>query len=177
MKRKRAVLGGGCFWCLEAIFSRLKGVEGIVPGYAGGTIEDPNYNQVSTGKTGHVEVVEVTFNSDLISYDDLLQVFFSSHDPTQVNRQGTDIGCQYRSVIFYSNKEQKDKAINYIGELQRKKIFPAPIVTEVSPLKKFYSAEKYHVNYYENNPQSLYCQLFISPKIRKLRKTYEYLLK
>lgn len=169
-----AILGGGCFWCTEAVFKELKGVISETPGYAGGHTEHPTYEDVCDGKTGHIEVTQVEFDPTRISYDDLLTVFFYTHDPTTLNRQGSDVGTQYRSAIFYTNSSQKEKAEAFIKKLNE----AGPrVVTEVAPLNKFYKAEDYHKNYYENNALEPYCQVIINPKIEKLKKRFHELLK
>ena len=160
----KAVFGGGCFWCLDAIFRKVRGVKNVTCGYAGGRRPNPTYEQVCTGVTGHAEVVEIEYDENEISYDELLDIFFEIHDPTQLNRQGNDIGTQYRSIILYLNEAQKEKALKKIEELRKKGI---NVVTEVKKLENFYKAEEYHQNYYENNPQNPYCQFVISPKIEK----------
>jgi peptide-methionine (S)-S-oxide reductase len=165
-------LGGGCFWCTEAVFQMVRGVEKVEPGYAGGTLPNPSYEQVSTGTTGHAEVAQITFNPDMISFREILEIFFGTHDPTQLNRQGTDFGTQYRSVIFYHNEQQKATSEEVIAELEREKIFDKPIVTELEPLKAFYPAEDYHKDYFKKHPKQPYCQAVIAPKISKLQKTY-----
>lgn len=167
-----AVLGGGCFWCTEAVFQLIRGVEKVEPGYAGGTVPNPTYEQVSTGTTGHAEVAKITFNSKEISYRELLEIFFGTHDPTQLNGQGADIGTQYRSIILYLDETQKATAQQLIEELTRDRVYNKPIVTEVVPLKEFYPSETYHKDYYKKHPQSPYCQVVIAPKIAKLQKTY-----
>ncbi|PPD57723.1 peptide-methionine (S)-S-oxide reductase MsrA [Dehalogenimonas etheniformans] len=166
-----AVLGGGCFWCIQAIFSRLKGVSRVTSGYAGGTAPSPTYEQVCAGRTGHAEVVKIDFDPAVISYHDLLQVFFKAHDPTTLNRQGADLGTQYRSVILYSSEAQKNAAGNYIAQLVKDKAFPQPIVTEVKQLEAFYPAEAYHQDYYQLHPEKGYCQAVIAPKLAKLFKS------
>ena len=165
-------LGGGCFWCTEAVFSQLKGVEEIEPGYSGGNVENPSYEQVSTGKTGHAEVAQITFDPAVISFKEILQIFFSTHDPTSLNRQGPDIGTQYRSVIFYHDDEQKAIAKEVIKEFSDEEAFDAPIVTQVEPLKAFYKAEDYHREYYKRHPEQPYCRVVIAPKIAKFRQLY-----
>ncbi len=165
-------LGGGCFWCTEAVFSQLKGVEKIEPGYSGGNIENPSYEQVSTGKTGHAEVAQITFDPAVISFKEILQIFFSTHDPTSLNRQGADIGTQYRSVIFHHDDEQKAIAEQVIKEFNDEGTFDAPIVTQVEPLKAFYKAEDYHREYYKRHPEQPYCRVVIAPKIAKFRQLY-----
>jgi len=165
-------LGGGCFWCTEAVFSQLKGIEKIEPGYSDGNTENPSYEQVSTGKTGHAEVAQITFDPAVISFKEILQIFFSTHDPTSLNRQGADIGTQYRSVIFYHDDEQKAIAEQVIKEFSDEGAFDAPIVTQVEPLKKFYKAEDYHREYYKRHPEQPYCRVVIAPKIAKFRQLY-----
>lgn len=167
-----ATLGGGCFWCTESVFSILRGVEEVEPSYSGGSLPSPTYEQVSTGTTGHAEVVQLTFNPDVISFRELLEVFFAVHDPTTLNRQGSDVGTQYRSIILYHNKEQKAIAEALIEELDKERASNAPIVTELRPFKTFYKAEDYHKNYFKKHPEQPYCQLIIAPKIEKLRKTF-----
>tara|TARA_B100000214_G_scaffold122998_1_gene87189 strand:- start:5715 stop:6236 length:522 start_codon:yes stop_codon:yes gene_type:complete len=165
------VLGGGCFWCTEAALGSLRGVSSVISGYSGGHVKDPTYEQICTKTTGHAEVVKVRFDSDKISRKDLLEVFFTSHDPTQLNRQGNDIGPQYRSCAFYSNEVQKRDIQIVINNL--KESFVSDIVTEVSPLKNFYEAENYHQDYFANNPQNPYCRIVISPKLAKVRSKHE----
>lgn len=172
-----ATLGGGCFWCLEAVFDELKGVENVVSGYAGGHIKNPSYREVCTGRTGHAEVVQITFNPQQISYQEILDVFFSIHDPTTLNRQGADVGTQYRSVIFYHTLEQKAVAEEVIRELTDMDIWKNPIVTEVEPFNEFYKAEDYHQEYFANNPGQMYCQVVIAPKVAKFRQQYMERLK
>jgi len=167
-----ATLGGGCFWCLEAVFERLAGVERVVSGYAGGTIPSPTYEDVCTGMTGHAEVVQVTFDPAVISYRELLEIFFAFHDPTTLNRQGPDTGTQYRSAIFYETEEQAAIVREVIAELEAKRLFGAPIITEVTPLSVFYPAEAYHQQYFQRHPERMYCQAMIAPKVAKLRKQY-----
>ena len=165
-------LGGGCFWCLEAVFSELRGIENVVSGYSGGSVSDPSYQQICTGSTGHAEVVQITFDPDMISFKELLEIFLTIHDPTTLNRQGADIGTQYRSVIFYHTKEQEKIAIEVINEFETAKILRAPIVTELEPFKVFYPAEEYHQEYFKRNPDQMYCNVVISPKLAKFRKRY-----
>jgi peptide-methionine (S)-S-oxide reductase len=167
-----AVLGGGSFWCIEAAFNQLRGVEGVESGYSGGTLAHPTYEQVSTGKTGHAEVVRVTFDPEVISFKEVLEIFFSMHDPTTLNRQGPDVGTQYRSVIFYLDDEQKKTAEQVIKELSDEKVWDEPIVTRLEPLKDFYPAEDYHKDYFKKHPEQPHCTLVIAPKIAKLRKLY-----
>jgi peptide-methionine (S)-S-oxide reductase len=172
-----ATLGGGCFWCTEAVFSQLKGVEKVEPGYSGGKLENPTYEQVSTGTTGHAEAVQITFDPNAISYKEILEIFFSTHDPTTLNRQGPDVGTQYRSVIFYHNDQQKAIAEQVIKEITEEKIFDAPIVTQLEPFRVFYEAEDYHRNYFKRHPEQPYCSLVIAPKLAKLRELYMSKLK
>jgi peptide-methionine (S)-S-oxide reductase len=167
-----ATLAGGCFWCLEAAFSQLKGVESAVSGYAGGNVPDPSYELVCAGGTGHAEVVQITFDPAAISYGDLLSVFFTMHDPTTLNRQGADVGSQYRSAIFYHSEEQQVVAEEVIASLTESGVWDDPIVTELVPLDTFYPAEDYHNDYYERNPNQPYCQAVIAPKVAKLRKQF-----
>lgn len=171
-----AVFGGGCFWCTEAIFQNLKGVKTVVSGYAGGQTPNPSYQQVSTGKTGYVEVIKIEFSPDVIAYRDLLEVFFATHDPTTPNQQGADIGEQYRSVIFYGSEEQRRVAEKFIEGLEQQGEFDAPIVTTIQPLDRFYEAEEYHQNFYQKNPDKPYCQVVINPKLAKLRQKFARLL-
>lgn len=177
MGLKTAVFGGGCFWCTEAVFERLKGVESVESGYAGGNMDTPTYEQVSSGNTGHAEVIKVEFDPEMIKFEDLLNVFFSSHDPTTLDRQGNDVGTQYRSAIYYSDDEQKTQAEKYISELDNSGTFDQPIVTELKKLEKFFPAEKYHQKFYDNNRQYPYCTFVIDPKITKLRQKFAHLLK
>lgn len=173
----QATLGGGCFWCVESAFLQVKGVEKVQSGYTGGHTENPTYEQVCRGDTGHAEVAQLTYDPAVISYRQILEIFFTLHDPTQVNRQGNDIGTQYRTSIFYHDDEQKQQAEHIIAELEAEDAFAAPIVTEVSPLQTFYRAEDYHENYFARNPENPYCQAVISPKLAKFRKTFAGLLK
>ena len=167
-----ATLGGGCFWCTEAVFQMIRGVEKVEPGYAGGTTSSPSYEEVSSGTTGHAEVAQISFKPDEISFREVLEIFFGTHDPTQINRQGADIGTQYRSIILYHTPEQKAVAEQVIAELNAEKVYNKPIVTEVKPLTVFYPAESYHRDYFKKHPQQPYCQVVIAPKIAKLQKTY-----
>ena len=160
-----ATLGGGCFWCTEAVFNQLKGVERVESGYSGGSLENPTYEQVSTGTTGHVEEVQLTFDPDIISFKEILQIFFSTHDPTTLNRQGPDIGTRYRSVIFYHTEQQKTTAEQVIKELTEEKLFEAPIVTKIEPFTKFFKAEDYHKDYFKRHPEQQYCRIVEAPKI------------
>ena len=170
----KAVFGGGCFWCLDAIFRNVKGVKNVTCGYAGGRRANPTYEQVCTGVTGHAEVVEIDYDENVISYDDLLEIFFNIHDPTQLNRQGNDIGTQYRSIILYLDENQKQKALKKIEELKNKGI---NVVTEVKPLEIFYPAEDYHQNYFYNNPQNPYCSYVIAPKLKKFFEKFDKIVK
>ena len=174
---EQATLGGGCFWCLEAVFVELQGVSQVVSGYAGGTVANPTYRAVCNGTTGHAEVVQVTFDPAVISYQEILQIFFATHDPTTLNRQGADIGTQYRSAVYYHSDDQKETAEAMIVELNGADIWPNPIVTEVAPLDIFYPAEDYHQDYYKYNSQQPYCQVVITPKLAKLRKSFANKLK
>ncbi len=170
-----ATFGGGCFWCVEAVIQRLKGVESVVSGYAGGSMINPDYRSVSSGTTGHAEVIQVTFDAEVLPYEDLITIFMTSHDPTTLNRQGADHGTQYRSIILYHDEAQKMTVERILEDL--KNVFPQPIVTEVVPLDQFYPAEKYHQNYYNNNSYAGYCRVVIDPKIKKLRDAYSDRLK
>lgn len=172
-KLDTATFGGGCFWCTEAIFKRLRGVEDVVSGYAGGRRVDPSYEEVSMGTTGHAEVVQIEFDPEVISYKKLLEIFFHLHDPTTVNRQGNDVGEQYRSVIFYHNEIQKEEALSLRDKIAESGTYHDPLVTEIVPFEKFYTAEDYHQNYYENNKLQGYCSYIIAPKIQKLLKEYQ----
>jgi peptide-methionine (S)-S-oxide reductase len=165
-----ATLGGGCFWCLEAVYQEMKGVKSVVSGYMGGRIPDPTYRQVCGGDTGHVEVVQVTFDPTVISFRDVLEVFFVTHDPTTFDRQGNDVGEQYRSVIFFHSEAQKETAEAIIRELKDNKAFDRPIVTQVRPVEPFYRAEDYHQNYFRDNPNQTYCSYVVAPKLRKFRQ-------
>ncbi len=170
--REVATLGGGCFWCLEAVYRELKGVERVVSGYAGGTVANPSYQAVCSGRTGHAEVVQLTFDPRVISFRELLQVFFTIHDPTTPNQQGHDVGTQYRSVILYETLEQEAVARATIAELTAAKTWDAPIVTQVEPLTAFYPAEDYHQQYFERNPEQPYCQIVVAPKVAKARQHF-----
>ena len=172
-----AILGGGCFWCLEAVFQRVAGVKSVESGYMGGHVENPTYKQVCTGTTGHAEVVRVTFDPDEASYRDLLDVFFAVHDPTTLNRQGNDVGTQYRSVIFYNSEEQRREAEQIIAELRAAHKFSAPIVTAIQPATAFFVAEDYHQNYFNENSEQPYCRFVIAPKLEKFGKTFTEKLK
>ena len=167
-----ATLAGGCFWCLEAVYVELRGVERVVSGYAGGHVPDPSYEAVCNGVTGHAEVVQVTFDPAVVSYREILEVFFTIHDPTTPNRQGADVGTQYRSAIFYHSPEQRETAEAVIRELEARRVWDAPVVTQVAPLDVFYPAERYHQEYYARNQRQPYCQVVIAPKVAKLRKEF-----
>ncbi len=170
-------LGGGCFWCLEAVYDELKGVVDVVSGYSGGHVPNPTYEQVCTKKTGHAEVVQITFDPGVISFEEILKVFFTIHDPTTPNRQGNDVGPQYRSVIFYHDEEQKATAQRVIREMEAAGLWPAPIVTELAPFDVFYPAEDYHQEYFRRNPRAMYCQVVIAPKVNKFRQKFMHKLK
>jgi len=172
-----ATLAGGCFWCLEAVFEQLEGVEKVESGYAGGSTADPTYRQVCGGDTGHAEVVQVTFDPAIISFRDILEVFFSIHDPTALNRQGADVGTQYRSAVFYDSPEQKKVAEAVIGDLTKEGIWSRPIVTQVAPLTRFYRAEDYHQGYFRGNPGQPYCATVVEPKVAKFRQKFALRLK
>lgn len=176
-QREEAVFGGGCFWCTEAVFGELRGVIEVHPGYAGGQVDDPTYEEVCGGQTGHAEVVKVIFDPAIIRYSDLLNVFFATHDPTTRDRQGHDVGTQYRSVIFWQSAQQEETARNTIDVLNRQGVFDAPIVTEVCPPARFWPAEAYHVDYFRNNPNQGYCEAIIAPKVAKLRRQFVDALK
>lgn len=175
MKYEVATLGGGCFWCLEAVFEETRGVIDVVSGYAGGTLLNPSYEQVSSGTTGHAEVVQVTFDPSIISYEALLKIFWLIHDPTTLNRQGNDVGTQYRSVIFYHNEHQKEQAEASLKAFSSK--FTKPLVTEIKPLETFYKAEAYHQDYFKNNPNQGYCMFVVSPKVEHFKHEYKDLVK
>ena len=174
---EKATFGEGCFWCSQAIFERVKGVKSVYAGYSGGTTDDPSYEEVCTGNTGYAEVVQITFDPKVVSYDELLKIFWKTHDPTTLNRQGNDIGTQYRSVIFYHNKEQKEKAEHYKEALNKSGAYSNPIVTKIVPFKKFYKAEEYHQDYFAKNPTQGYCSLVIAPKVEKFEEVFKDKLK
>ena len=174
---EKATFGSGCFWCTEAVFERLNGVKKVVSGYAGGTVENPTYEEVCSGTTGHAEVTQITYDPKIISYDELLEVFWKTHNPTTLNRQGNDVGTQYRSVIFYHSEEQKQLAEKYKEELNKSGAWDRPIVTEISLLTNFFSAEGYHQDYYKNNPNQGYCAFVIAPKVEKFEKVFKDKLK
>jgi peptide-methionine (S)-S-oxide reductase len=169
---RESTFGAGCFWCVEACFQDMKGVLEVYPGYSGGHKTDPTYEEVCRGTTGHAEVARVVYDDEIISYDELLEVFWFVHDPTQLNRQGNDIGTQYRSVIFWHDQLQKERAEQYKNKLGEEKVWSAPIVTMIEPLENFYKAEQYHHNYFELNPQNMYCQSVVRPKVEKFRKVF-----
>ena len=172
-----ATLGAGCFWCIEAVFQELKGVESVTSGYAGGFIKNPSYKEVCTGRTGHAEVAQIVFDPDVISFDELLEVFWKTHDPTTLNRQGNDIGTQYRSSVFYHNEKQKEKTEYYKRKLDESGAYPNPVVTTIEELTDFYVAEDYHQNYYNSNTSQPYCTFVIQPKVEKFRKAFSDKLK
>jgi peptide-methionine (S)-S-oxide reductase len=172
-----ATLAGGCFWCIEAVFREVEGVGSVISGYTGGTTVNPTYQQVCSDKTGHAEAVQVTFDPTKVSYREILEIFFSVHDPTTLDRQGADMGTQYRSAIFYHNEQQKVIAEQLIGELNKARLWKKPIVTQIAPLDKFYPAEDYHKEYFSWNPEQAYCQMVISPKVNKFRKQWAKRLK
>lgn len=170
--RESATLGGGCFWCLEAVYDELKGVEKVESGYTGGSVPNPTYRQVCTGTTGHAEVVRVEFDPEVVSYREILDVFFTIHDPTTLNRQGADVGTQYRSAIFYHDEDQKREAEEAIARVEAEGLYKNPVVTEVAPAGEFFVAEDYHQDYYKNNAYQPYCQVVVAPKVAKFRKQY-----
>jgi peptide-methionine (S)-S-oxide reductase len=176
-KKEMAVFGGGCFWCTEAVFKMLRGVVSVLPGYAGGAKEHPTYAEVSDGGSGHAEVIRIEYDPAQISFSNLLTVFFATHDPTTLNRQGNDVGLQYRSVIFYTTEGQRDDATHFIAELNASQPDDGFIVTEVKPLEKFYEAENYHRDYYAQNRENPYCQITINPKLQKVREKFAELLR
>ena len=178
LNRDTATFAGGCFWCIETTMARLKGVDTVISGYTGGKTKDPTYREVCSGFTGHAEAVQIIYNPDIVDYNTLLTVFFTMHDPTQLNRQGNDVGTQYRSAIFYNSQAQKDSAEAFINKLTIDKVFDNPIVTELQPLGVYYNAEDYHQDYYnQNRLENSYCTAVIDPKVSKLRKTFSHLLK
>ena len=176
-KLDTATFGNGCFWCSEAIFDRLKGVEKVTPGYSGGEEPNPSYELICTGSTRYAEVVQIVYNPDVISYNELLEVFWKTHNPTTLNQQGADVGPQYRSVVFYHNQQQKEVAEHYKKKLTEAKIWDKPIVTEITPFTNFYPAEDYHNDYYKNNPANGYCNFVITPKVEKFEKIFKEKLK
>tara|TARA_B100000949_G_scaffold130925_1_gene115363 strand:- start:3576 stop:4127 length:552 start_codon:yes stop_codon:yes gene_type:complete len=174
---EKATLAAGCFWCIEAVFELVEGVDRVVSGYIGGTIKNPSYEEICTGTTGHAEAIEVYYDQTVLDYQTVLEIFFSYHDPTTLNRQGADVGTQYRSAIFYHNDTQKKFAEQSIKYLNDEKVFPDPIVTEVTDASKFYKGENYHQSFFKNNPYQPYCQFIIAPKVMKLREKHAHLLK
>lgn len=170
-------LGGGCYWCVEAVYENLDGVKSVVSGFSGGKVANPTYEEVCTGETGHAEVVQITYDKNVTDINEIFKVFFTVHDPTTLNRQGADVGTQYRSVIFYKNEEQKKAAQSIIAELNKAKVYNNPIVTKVEPFKAFYKAEDYHQNYYANNKNQPYCKMVIQPKLEKFEKVFKDKLK
>ena len=172
-----ATFGGGCFWCTEAIFERVKGVQEVESGYAGGHVSDPDYKMVTSGTTGHAEVVQITFDPKVVTYLELLEIFFKTHDPTTLNRQGADVGPQYRSIVLYHNEQQNKLAREVLHELNSEEIWSDPILTEIQAFEQFYSAEAYHQEYFENNPNQGYCRLVITPKLEKFEKVFKEKLK
>lgn len=174
---EQATVAGGCFWCLEAVFERLAGVSRVVSGYTGGSVDHPSYHDVCSGTTGHAEALQITFDPAVISYEELLEIFFAFHDPTTLNRQGPDQGTQYRSAIFYHDAAQRDAALRVMERLTNAAVFDRPIVTELAPLGRFFPAEAYHQEYYRRNPAQAYCQAWIAPKVVKLRSKYAERLK
>lgn len=176
-RQEVATLAGGCFWCVEAVFDDVQGVLDVTSGYAGGSVANPSYKQVCSGTTGHAEVAQVVFDPDVIAYRDILDIFFSIHDPTTLNRQGADVGTQYRSAIFYHTPEQKQIAEQAIRELDAQKVWKNPIVTQIAPLDRFYPAEDYHQEYFANNPNQPYCTFVVAPKVNKFRKSHAEMLK
>ena len=169
---EKATFGSGCFWCTEAVFQDLEGVSGVVSGYAGGHIKNPAYREVCEGRTGHAEVVQITYDPAVVSFDTLLEIFWKTHDPTTLNRQGNDVGTQYRSVVFYHDEEQRKVATEYKEQLNASGAFGDPVITEISPLDTFYPAEAYHQNYYKNNPEQGYCSFVVRPKVEKFKKAF-----
>ncbi|MAC95713.1 MAG: peptide-methionine (S)-S-oxide reductase [Flavobacteriales bacterium] len=174
---QKITLGAGCFWCVEAIYKELIGVEKVEPGYSGGKIANPTYREVCSGLTGHAEVIQLEYDESVIDFKEILEVFFKTHDPTTLNRQGADVGTQYRSAIFYHNENQKEVAEKVISELENSSVFDKPVVTEVTEFTVFYPAEEYHKNYYKNNPEEGYCQMVVRPKVEKFKKVFEEKLK
>ncbi len=172
-EREKATLGGGCFWCTEAVFSRLQGVKSVVPGYSGGDVKNPSYQEVCTGNTGHAEVIQIQFDPQVISFAEILDVFFQVHDPTTLNRQGADVGIQYRSVIFYHSAMQKEIAETVIRRMVEEKLYAAPVVTALNEFKAFYPAEDYHRNYFSRNPGQPYCSFVVAPKVEKFEKLFK----
>ncbi len=176
-KYEVAVFGGGCFWCTEAVFKELRGVVSVVPGYTGGTTEHPTYEEVCSGTTGHAEAARIEYDPGVITFHDLLTVFFATHDPTTPNRQGNDVGTQYRSAIFYTTPQQKEEAERYVGELEKQSTLGGHVVTEITPLTQWYEAEADHKEYFARHPEKAYCQIVINPKLEKVQKKFADLLK
>ncbi len=176
-KLEEATFGAGCFWCVEAIYDIVKGIEEAEAGYSGGHVKNPAYREVTSGKTGHAEVARIVFDPEVISYEELLEIFWHTHNPTTLNRQGNDVGPQYRSVIFYHNEEQKKIAEQSLRETDKSDLWDDPIVTQIEPLENYYVAENYHQNYFKNNPNAGYCSFVIAPKVKKFKKEFSYLLK
>lgn len=174
---EEATFGAGCFWCVEAVFELAKGIENVESGYSGGKVKNPTYREVVYGKTGHVEVARIFFDPKVISYNELLEIFWHSHDPTTLNRQGNDVGEQYRSVIFYHNEEQRIQAEASLKKTEESKLWPDPIVTTIEPLKNYYVAENYHQDYFQNNPEQPYCAYVVAPKVAKFKREFKHLLK
>lgn len=174
---EKATFGGGCFWCVEAVFERVEGVNSVVSGYSGGKIKNPTYKEICTGLTGHAEVVQISYDPSVVSYDELLEIFWKTHDPTTLNRQGADVGTQYRSVVYYHNDEQKERAVYWKDKINQAGVYNDPVVTEISPLDVFYPAEDYHQEYYELNSSQPYCQFVVKPKVDKLEKLFAEKLK
>ena len=174
---EKATLGGGCFWCTEAVYLGLKGVTDVKPGYSGGHLKNPTYKEVCTETTGHAEVVQITFDPEVVSFSEILEVFFATHDPTTLNRQGNDVGTQYRSVIFYHSEKQKQIANQIIEQLEKEKVYNKPVVTEVTAFDEFYVAEDYHINYFARNKNQPYCQFVVAPKVEKFQKIFKDKLK
>ena len=172
MNQQLATFGTGCFWCTEAVFQQVQGVEQVISGYTGGTVKNPTYKEICSGLTGHAEVVQLTFDPEKISYDELLEIFWKTHDPTTLNRQGNDVGTQYRSVIFYHDEQQKKTAESYLAKLNEAHVFEQPIVTEISPAVEFYKAEDYHQNYFALNQNAPYCAFIVRPKLEKFKKIF-----
>jgi len=170
---EKATLGGGCFWCTEAVYLELKGVVDVKPGYSGGHVKNPSYKEVCNETTGHAEVVQITFDPGIVSFSEILEVFFITHDPTTLNRQGNDVGTQYRSAVFFHNEKQKETALKVIGEFDQEKVYDKPVVTEVTKFSAFYPAEDYHVNYFARNKNQPYCQYVVAPKVEKFKKVFK----
>ena len=174
---EKATFGAGCFWCVEAVFQQIEGVQQVVSGYTGGKVKDPTYREVCGGRTGHAEVAQITYDPGVVSFQELLEVFWSSHDPTTLNQQGADVGTQYRSAVFYHNEDQKQLAEHYKAELDASRAFDKPIVTEITPLPVFYAAEDYHQDYFNNNGDQPYCQFVVKPKVEKVKRVFANRLK